>query len=108
MKDILKNSGNKNEEKQKRKDIVKEAYLKKLELRQKDLSRKLEIEQAKADAYAKQKEVVLENKYTNQLIDQMKVSYFKEMHYNMKVHNKVGTEEFDKMANNLKSIPRED
>ena len=97
-----------NEKKQLRKEVVKETYLKKLDSRRKELSKKLKEDQEKADALAKQKEVILEQKYTNQMIDQMKVHYFKELHYNQKVNNVVGTEEFDKMAQNLKSIPEED
>lgn len=97
-----------NEIKQQRKEIVKQNYLNKLEKRRKELSKKLKIEQEKADAYAKQKEIILEHKYTNQVIDQMKVHYYKELYYNMKIQNKVGCEEFDKMAQNLKSIPEED
>lgn len=42
------------------------------------------------------------------MIDQMKIQYFKELHHNMKIKNKIGTKEFDKMAKNLKSIPEED
>ena len=42
------------------------------------------------------------------MIDQMKVHYFKELYHNMKIHNKTGTEDFDKMTKNLKSIPEED
>jgi hypothetical protein len=98
----------KNEEKQKRKDLIKEAYLKKLDLRRKELSDKLKMEQEREDAYNRQKEVVLEQKYTNQMIDQMKVHYYKEIYYSMKVNNQTGTEEFDKMTKNLISIPVED
>lgn len=97
-----------NEQKQKRKEMIKEKYLKKLEERRQELSEKLRIEQEKADAYERQKEVVLEHKYTNQMIDQMKVQYYKDLHYNMKIQNKFGPEEFDKMVNNLKAIPEED
>jgi nucleolar protein involved in exit from mitosis len=79
-----------NEEKQKRKEIVKENYLKKLEKRRQELSKKLKEEQEKQEAIEKQKHAVLEQKSTNQMIDQMKVHYFKELHYNMKVKNQIG------------------
>jgi hypothetical protein len=98
----------KNEQKQKRKDMIKEAYLQKLDSRRKELSDKLKMEQEKEDAYNKQKEVIIEQKYTNQMIDQMKVHYYKEIYYNMKVNNQTGTEEFDKMTKQLISIPVED
>lgn len=98
----------KNEEVQIRKDMIKENYLKKLEMRRQELSEKLRIEKEKEDAYKKQKEIILENKYTNQVIDQMKMHYYKELHYNMKINNQTGTEEFDKMTKQLVSIPKED
>lgn len=97
-----------NDFKQKRKEIHKEKFKKELEMRQEEMVNKLKAEKEKQEAYEKQKEIVLEHKYTNQLIDQMKIHYFKELHFNMKVKNEIGTKEFDKMAKNLKSIPDED
>lgn len=56
----------------------------------------------------KNKALILEHKYTNQMIDQMKMQYFKELHHNIKINNKSGIQDFDKMTQNLKSIPEED
>lgn len=97
-----------NESKTKRKDLHHENHRKKMEKRRKEFLQKLHSEQEKAEEYAKQKEMILEHKYTNQMIDQMKMHYYQELHFNMKIQNKVGSEEFDKLAQNLKSIPKED
>ncbi|CAI2364648.1 unnamed protein product [Moneuplotes crassus] len=97
-----------NEEKNKRKEMVKQRYLKKLEQKRVQFSRKLKREQKKAEEYEIQKRNLMENKYTNQMIDQMKIHYYKEMYYTMKINNKTGTKEFDKMTKNLVSIPKED
>lgn len=94
--------------KQKRKDINNENHKKKMELQREEFLEKLKVEQEKVEAYAKQKEMIMEHKHTNQVIDQMKVQYWKEMYYNMQVKNMYGTDEFDKMAKNLKAIPEED
>lgn len=68
---------------------------------------KMKADQEKTDAYKKQKEVLQEHKHINQMVDQMKINYYKEMKYDMKIRNKVGCEEFDKMAKTLKSVPDE-
>jgi len=79
-----------NKFKQQRKDIYKENHRQMMEMRRQEFLDKLKVEQEKAEAYAKQREMVLEQKYTNQMIDQMKVHYWKELYYNMKIQNKVG------------------
>ena len=94
--------------KQKRKDIKNEEYRKEMELKREEFLEKLKIEQEKADAYAKQRQMILEQKATNQVIDQMKVHYYKEMYLKMKIKNQYGSNDFDKMTKNLKSIPDED
>ena len=40
---------------------------------------KMKAEQERNEVYKKQKEMIMESKHLNQMIDQMKINYYKEM-----------------------------